>query len=199
MAEQSQEGTNRTQRICSITSSSKKGHFDSSKIHKPLLQSNKLHFWVSWGFMMVWLVMVRKVSKKSASVRKMTVHWKLSVLKKCAYLNKSASKTHQFSAFSLLCSSIQLLRCSLKDSSQLRSPGLLNFWYLCLPELLHIFYAQEISFLEQWEELIGQGYLSCCCSSEPWGWAPEYPASHHPEWSTRNSVFHSSAWLLVRH
>lgn len=64
VGEQSQEGTKRTQRICSTTSSSKKGHSDSSKMHKLLLQSNKLHFWVSWHFVMVWLMMVRKASKK---------------------------------------------------------------------------------------------------------------------------------------
>lgn len=69
-------------------------------MHKPLLPSNKLHFWVSWHFMMVWLAMVRKVSKKPASVRKMTAHWKWSILQKCANLNKSARKTHQFSASS---------------------------------------------------------------------------------------------------
>lgn len=65
VAEQPQGGTNSTQRISSVTSSSKKGHASSSKMHKPLLQSNKLSFWVSWIFMMIWLVMVRNVSKKS--------------------------------------------------------------------------------------------------------------------------------------
>lgn len=45
----------------------------------------------------------------------MPFHSKWNVLQKCANLNKSANKTHQFSASSLLHSSTQLLRCSLKD------------------------------------------------------------------------------------
>jgi len=46
-------------------------------------------------------------------------------------------------------------------AAQLRSPGLLNFWDICFPELLPTFYAQETNLHQQWAEFIGQGFQSC--------------------------------------
>lgn len=118
----------------------------------------------------------------------MPVHWKWNVLQIGADLNTSANKTHRFSASSLLCSSTQLLRCSLKDCHTAQIPRIQDIF---LPELLPTFHAQETCFHQQWEEFIGQGFQSCWHGVQrpSLGCAPGHPASHHPERSARNPVF----------
>lgn len=176
VAEHSQGGMNSTQRICSVISSSKKGHVDSRKMCKPLLQSNKLCFWASWGFMTIWLVMLRNVSKKSTSARKMPVHWKWNVLQKYVNLNNSANKTVLCLFFARPTSFSDV---PWRTVTQLRSPQLLNFQDICIPELLPTFYAQETCFHKQREELIGQGFQTFCHSiqSPSLGWSLPKPAS----------------------
>lgn len=167
-------------------------------MHKPLLQSNKLHFWVSWHFMMVWLVMVRKVSKNQLQSEKWeSTESKLSCRNVPIWTSLPAKLT---SSLPLLCSCSQLLRCSLKDLSQLRSPGLLNFWDTCLWELLHTCHGQEICCHQQWEEFIGQGYQSHCHSVQ----SPGDGLLVTLQATTQNEVqgtlcFHSLSWLLANY
>lgn len=138
---------------------------------------------------MIWLVMVGNVSKKSISVRKMTVHWKQSILQKCANLNKSASKTHQFSASFLLHSSTQLLRDApwrTQHSSNLQgfyTSEISASQNCCTPFMLRkfVFISSEKSLSVRVTGLAATVFRAL-------GWTPSHPASHHPEWSTRSSV-----------
>lgn len=184
MAEQPQGGTNSTQRTCSVTSSNKKGHTNSREMRKPLLQSSKLGCWTSWDSMMIWLVIVRNVRKKQLLTENASP-LKVKCFAECAGLNKAANKTQQFSASCLLGSPTQLLRSCWRTGSQLRSPGVLNFWAICLSELLPTFLAQETCLHKQQGKCIVSSLVAAvvrACKSGMGSWSP------HPEWSMRNRV-----------
>lgn len=118
------------------------------------------------------------------------VYWKWSVLQKCANVNNSTSKTHQFSASSLLHSSTQLLRCSLKDCSTAQISGAFKLLGYLPPRIAARLLCSGNLFSSAVRRVYCTGLpvlLPQC--SEPWGWSPGHPASHNPERSTRNSVF----------
>lgn len=184
MAEQPQGGTNSTQRTCSVTSSNKKGHTNSREMRKPLLQSSKLGCWASWDSMMIWLVIVRNVRKKTTSDRKCQSTESEMFCRMCRF-EQAANKTQQFSASCLLGSPTQLLRSCWRTGSQLRSPGVLNFWAICLSELLPTFLAQETCLHKQRGKCIVSSLVAAvvrACKSGMGSWSP------HPEWSMRNRV-----------
>lgn len=156
-------------------------------MHKPLLQSNKLTFWVSWGFMMVWLVMVKKVLKKSASVRKTRVHWKcLEEMCQFEQICHQNSPVLCLSSPFLIHPAVEMLLEGFITAQISRAFKLLGY---LPPRIAAQFLCSGNLFSSAVRRVYWTGLpvlLPQC--SEPWGWSPGHPASHHPEWGTRNSV-----------